>query len=73
MSWSDPTSLFASMFIGLIGFAIFVYGKKQARAPQLLIGIAMMIYPYFVPSPLWMTIIAAALIGLLVLAGKVGL
>ncbi len=73
MSWSDPTSLFLSFFIGLVGFGIFLYGKKQARAPQLLVGIAMMIYPYFVPRPLWMGAIAAALCATLYAATRLGL
>lgn len=72
MDWNDTNSLFASFAIGLVGMGLFLYGKKQARAPQLVVGIAMMIYPYFVPGALWMLLVAAALIGLLVLAGKAG-
>jgi len=72
MNFSDTNSLVASMAIGLVGFGIFLYGKKQARAPQLIVGIAMMIYPYFVPGALPMLGIAAALVGLLVLASKLG-
>jgi hypothetical protein len=29
-----------------VGFVLFVYGKKQARMPQLVVGLVMMIYPY---------------------------
>ncbi len=72
MNWSDTNSLVTSFAIGLVGMGLFLYGKKQARAPQLVVGIAMMIYPYFVPGALWMLLIAAALIGLLVLASKAG-
>jgi hypothetical protein len=43
----DPTWLFLSMIPAGIGFVLFVYGKKQQRWPQLVAGIAMMVYPYF--------------------------
>jgi hypothetical protein len=68
----DPSSLFASVVIGLVGFGIFLYGKKQRRAPQLVAGLAMMVYPYFVPGAAWMIAIAVALAGALWLAVKLG-
>jgi len=40
--------------IGLVGFGLFLYGKKQQRIPQLGVGLALMVYPYFVPSAVWM-------------------
>lgn len=33
-----------------IGFVAFVYGKKQTQWRAMAIGIALMTYPYFVPS-----------------------
>ena len=42
----DPTWLFLSLIPSGIGFALFVYGKKQGRLPQLVAGIALMVYPY---------------------------
>ena len=29
-----------------LGFVLFVYGKKQGRPPQLVAGLALMVYPY---------------------------
>jgi hypothetical protein len=52
----DPTWLFLSMIPGGIGFVLFIYGKKQDRWPHLIAGIAMMIYPYFAPTAMTMTI-----------------
>ena len=52
----DPALLFLSLIPGAIGFVLFVYGKKQARMPQLLAGIALIVYPYFTSS-------VAALVG----------
>lgn len=42
----DPTWLFLSLIPSGIGFALFVYGKKQGRLPQLVAGLALMVYPY---------------------------
>jgi hypothetical protein len=45
-----PTTgvLFGGLVFGVIGFAAFMYGKKQARFSPMAIGVAMMVYPYFV-------------------------
>jgi hypothetical protein len=42
----DPTWMFLSLIPSGIGFALFVYGKKQGRLPQLVAGVALMVYPY---------------------------
>jgi len=42
----DPTWLFLSLIASGAGFVLFVYGKKQARWPQLVAGLALMVYPY---------------------------
>jgi predicted cobalt transporter CbtA len=47
-------SLFASVLVSAIGIGLFIYGKKQIRPPQLLVGIALMVFPYFVGDPAWM-------------------
>ena len=39
--------LVGGFIFGSIGFIAFVYGKKNAEYRPLLIGIAMMAYPYF--------------------------
>ena len=69
---ADPTALLASLLIGVAGFALFVYGRKQQRFPQLLVGLALMIYPYFIDGALLMTGIAAALLALLWGATRLG-
>ena len=55
----DPTSLFLSFVVGLVGFALFLYGKKQQRTPQLIAGILLMVYPYFTPTVTSMLVIGA--------------
>ncbi len=58
----DPGSLFLSILISVVGLGFFIYGKKQRRAPQLLAGVVLMGYSYFVSSVVWMLVIAAAVL-----------
>jgi hypothetical protein len=46
----DPTLLMLSLIPSGIGFVLFVYGRKMARWPQLVAGVALMAYPYFTAS-----------------------
>jgi uncharacterized protein (DUF983 family) len=66
-------SLLASVLVGSIGMGLFIYGRRQRRAPHLAIGIVLMVFPYLVPSVALMVVIAAALVGLLWLASYLGL
>ena len=49
---------------GGIGFVLFVYGKKQARWPQLVAGLLFMVYPYFATN-----VESLVAIGLILTAG----
>jgi len=68
----SASSLLSSMVLGSIGFGLFLYGKKQVRMPQLSVGLAMMVYPYFVSSPLAMWGVGLALLGTLILVVRAG-
>jgi hypothetical protein len=68
----DANSLLAGMLVSSIGFVLFVYGKKQSRFPQLVVGLVLMVYPYFVPSALLMFGIAVCLLGMLWLGVRAG-
>jgi len=46
----DPGLLFLSLITSGVGFVLFMYGKKQGRGPQLVAGLVLMVYPYFVSS-----------------------
>ena len=46
----DPTWIFLSLVPSGVGFVLFKYGKKQDRWPQLVAGLALMLYPYFATS-----------------------
>lgn len=46
----DITTILWSLLFGSIGFGYFIYGKKQSHAVVRYTGIALMIYPYFIPN-----------------------
>jgi hypothetical protein len=59
----DANTFLLSMLIGSIGFVAFVYGKKQSRLPQMVAGVTLMAFPYFV-SNVW--VMLAIAVGVLV-------
>jgi hypothetical protein len=65
-------ALLGSVVVGSVGLGVFVYGKRQRRVPHALVGVALMVFPYFVPNLALMLVIAAALLGLLYLASYLG-
>jgi len=58
----SATSLFFGIMAGAVGLGYFAYGKRQSRAVPMVAGIVLSIYPYFVDSLLWLTVIGLALI-----------
>jgi hypothetical protein len=68
----DPGTLFLSLITSGIGFVLFMYGRKQDRIPQLIGGIVLMIYPYFVSSLLMNVLVGAGVIGAVWLAVRQG-
>jgi hypothetical protein len=48
--FSNPAALFGSLLFGTIGLGVFMYGKKMVLYKPMIIGIALMAYPYFVPQ-----------------------
>ena len=72
MSILEPLPLITSSFIGLIGGALFIYGWRRHRTPQLVAGIVLSVFPWFVPNVVWMiigTVVVLALTRLLTQAG----
>ncbi|MEX1026032.1 MAG: hypothetical protein WD226_13240 [Planctomycetota bacterium] len=61
----SPGALVAGLFVSTLGFALFLYGKKSLRMPQLVTGIALMGFPYFVQgATLTLAIGGVLLVGL---------
>jgi len=57
----DPLWLFLSLIPSGVGFVLFVYGRKQARWPQLAAGLLLMVYPYFTTSLTALVVVGAAI------------
>lgn len=55
-----PGALISGLFIGLIGMALFVMGKRAGDLKLLLAGLAMCVYPYFIENVWLMWAITAA-------------
>ena len=64
--------LFLSLLISSVGVGLFLYGRKQGRIPQLVAGLALVIYPYFVGNLLLMGGLAVALLAGLAVAVRLG-
>jgi hypothetical protein len=52
------------LLFGSIGFAFALYGKQQRAPVPLLCGIALMIFPYFVPNVIALVGIGIVLMGI---------
>ncbi len=57
------SSLAAALLVSGVGTGLFLYGNRQSRLPQLLAGLALMVYPMFASGWLTILVIAAAVIG----------
>jgi hypothetical protein len=57
----SPSNLFAGFIFGSIGFVAFIYGKKIASFRPMIIGIVLMVYPYFISGTLFIYLIGIAL------------
>ncbi|MEO5765164.1 MAG: hypothetical protein ABIR52_07635 [Casimicrobiaceae bacterium] len=58
---SNPALLLASFLFGAVGLAAFVYGRKLALWKPMVIGLALMAYPYFFTRAWMIYAIGAAL------------
>lgn len=67
----DGSSIVASLVVSGIGFVVFAYGRKQVRFPQIVAGLLLMVFPYFVSGVVPMLAIALAI--LVALSGAVRL
>jgi hypothetical protein len=55
-------SLFVGLMAGVFGMAYFTYGKKQAKFTPMITGVLLCIYPYFIDSVLWLSLIGGLLL-----------
>ena len=69
---TDPTWFAVSLIVSAIGFVLANYGRKMRRWPQGVAGAALMVYSYFVPSPLLMAGIGAGIVVVLLIVLRLG-
>jgi hypothetical protein len=69
----DANALLLSLLIGCVGTVCFMYGKRQQRFPQMLAGVVLAVYPYFVSNLLVMAAIGVGVLALLAVAVRLGL
>ena len=58
-----PAALFGSLIFGVIGLVAFRYGKKSALIVPMLLGLGLMVYPWFVAETWMLYAIGCALTG----------
>ena len=61
----STAKIFAWTIFGAIGFAVFLYGKKNKFLRPIIIGIALMAYPYFISGTFFLYLVGIALIAAL--------
>ena len=55
------STLLWGLLFSSIGLGYFLYGKKQRAPVPLICGLAMMVYPYFVPNTVVLVAVGIAL------------
>jgi len=57
----SAAKIFAYIIFGTIGFAVFLYGKRNQFLRPIIIGVALMTYPYFISGTFFLYLIGIAL------------
>jgi len=60
----NTSTLFWTVLFGSFGLGFFMYGKKQSAVVPLVCGLALMIYPYFIPNTILLIAIGLVLIAI---------
>jgi hypothetical protein len=68
----EGDAMIFSLVASSIGLVLLIYGKRQARVPQMAIGLLLLGFPYFVDNALLIAAIAALLCALLWGAVRLG-
>jgi hypothetical protein len=55
----NQAALLWGVLFSSIGLGYFIYGRKQSKLIPLLCGVALMVYPYFMPNTMVLFIIGA--------------
>jgi hypothetical protein len=57
----DTTGLMLSLLFGAIGMGFFMFGKREGRMVPLLVGVGLMVVPYFIANVVVMVVACGAL------------
>lgn len=60
----STSSLVWGMLFGAIGIGFFTYGRRQRALVPLFTGIALIVFPYFVPNVTVLLIVGAVLVAI---------
>jgi predicted membrane protein len=60
----NTSLLLWGLLFGSIGIGFFVYGKRQRAVVPLVVGLALMVFPYFVSNSFLLVAIGIALVAL---------
>jgi hypothetical protein len=63
--WVANRNSFGGLLFGPVGFGFFLYGKKQITMfVPLICGLALMVYPYFMPNTVVLVLIGLVLVAI---------
>jgi len=65
-------AIFVAIFLSLIGMALVLYGRKEGRWPHIIVGLVLLVYPYFVGNVVLQVVIAVVLVAGLSLVSRLG-
>lgn len=61
ISLPSPAYIVGAVLFGLIGIAVYRYGKRVARPRSKWLGVALMLYPYATPQTWLLYVVGTAL------------
>ena len=62
LNWPN---IIGGLIFGMVGFVAFIYGKKEKSTKPFVIGLILMIYPYFIANTMALYAVGIALIAAL--------
>jgi hypothetical protein len=58
----NESELLWGVLFGSVGFGFFLYGKKQSMIVPLVCGLALMVFPYFMPNTVALVLTGSVLV-----------
>ena len=66
----DFNNLVASFLFGMVGMGMFMYGKRSGQMVHLIVGVLLMVVPYFIPNLMALVVISSLLVAAPMLLGR---